>query len=312
MKKRLFITLILVLVLSLLCVYFVNNYESHLDYPSTGAILSDYPEGEMVSVSGEVMGVYIDGSEIFDNYHGEKVIFIVKSSSNVSIGDNVAVLGILGSSYEITASKIIVSEKWMTDFVYLRSGLAFFIIVFIFYRYWRFDIKNREFMEKIKKMPDWLTHIPVAWTACKILGFKYRQFDGEGTSIAMLGSIIPDIIKISVPLESLGIIDVWDYIMPVHMPVGSLIIAGIISLFFRDKKMVFIFLVFGIVTHFSLDLLLTYVSGGIYLFYPFSWDTYQLRLISTVDYNITILAILAALFVYLLSYYMERGHAKAH
>jgi len=82
------------------------------------------------------------------------------------------------------------------------------------------------------------------------------------------------------------------------MPISSVIIAGIMSLFFRDRKMVFIFLVFGIVTHFGLDLLLTYVSEGIYLFYPFSWNTYQLRIISTVDYNITIIAILLAFFVY--------------
>lgn len=150
-------------------------------------------------------------------------------------------------------------------------------------------------------MPDWITHILVAWTSCRLLGFKYKQFNAENTVIVMIGSLIPDIFKIYIPLELLGIYT-QNLIMPIHLPIGSLIMASIISLFFKEKKIIFMFLIFGVFTHFALDSLLTYVSGGMLLLFPFSWQTWQLRIIPLDDYNTMILAMFIAVFVYFISW----------
>jgi len=54
-------------------------------------------------------------------------------------------------------------------------------------------------------MPDWIAHVLVAWTCCTLLGFKYKQFNTPNTVIAMIGSLIPDLFKLVIPLEYLGI-----------------------------------------------------------------------------------------------------------
>jgi len=146
-------------------------------------------------------------------------------------------------------------------------------------------------------MPDWITHILVAWTSCKILGFKFREFDNENTVLVMVGSLIPDIFKIYIPLDFFGIY-LQNFIYPIHLPLGSLIMATLITLLFRDKKMVFVFLIFGFFTHYALDSLLTYVSGGMELLFPFSWTEWQLRIIPVDDYNLMLIAGVIALFVY--------------
>lgn len=146
-------------------------------------------------------------------------------------------------------------------------------------------------------MPDWITHILVAWTSCKVLGFKFREFDNENTVLVMVGSLIPDIFKIYIPLDFFGVYLQY-FIYPIHLPLGSLIMAALITLLFRDKKMVFVFLIFGFLTHYALDSLLTYVSGGMELLFPFSWAEWQLRIIPVDDYNLMVLVGIIALSVY--------------
>jgi hypothetical protein len=54
-------------------------------------------------------------------------------------------------------------------------------------------------------MPDWITHVLVAWTVCTVLSFKFKQFNSANTVICMGGALIPDVYKIVIPLEFLGI-----------------------------------------------------------------------------------------------------------
>ena len=124
-------------------------------------------------------------------------------------------------------------------------------------------------------MPDWITHIAVAWTICTLLGFKYKEFNSSNTVIAMIGSLIPDIYKIGIITEIFGV-NIYTYITPLHLPIGSIIIGAIISQFFSEKKTVFFFLFIGIITHYILDLLLISFGGGIALFYPFYWEKWQI------------------------------------
>ena len=149
-------------------------------------------------------------------------------------------------------------------------------------------------------MPDWVVHIAVAWTLCRILRFRYPQFNPANTALVMAGSVFPDAVKISILFELFGF-DWWDYIHVVHLPLGAFLMAGIATLLFEEKKTAMAFLSAGILTHFALDLLLIQLDNGIYLFYPFSWKGFSLNLVPNDEYHITIVALLVALSVYLLS-----------
>jgi len=67
-RKFIFVGLLLALVL--LSIYYVSNYQQHLEHPNTGVILKNYPLGETVAVSGVVTAVHNDGFTLLDNYHG--------------------------------------------------------------------------------------------------------------------------------------------------------------------------------------------------------------------------------------------------
>jgi hypothetical protein len=145
-------------------------------------------------------------------------------------------------------------------------------------------------------MPDWTTHVLVAWSLATILGFRFKQFSQNNVAIVMLGALIPDIYKVTLVLESFGI-NIQGLLFPIHLPFGSLLIAAIISLFFIEKRLIFLFLAIGIGTHYALDLLL--FSGGMEIFYPFSTLKFQIGIISVTDFNITILSIILAAIVFL-------------
>jgi hypothetical protein len=145
-------------------------------------------------------------------------------------------------------------------------------------------------------MPDWTTHVLVAWSFATILGFRFKQFSQKNVAIVMLGALIPDIYKLNLVLDSFGF-NVQSFLTPIHLPIGSLLIAAIISLFFIEKRLIFLFLAIGIGTHYVLDLLL--FSGGMEIFYPFSTLKFQIGIISVTDYNITILSIILASIVFL-------------
>ena len=68
-----------------------------------------------------------------DQYHGTDVYFTIFSSEKVSIGDKVEVLGVLGNSYQITASKIH-DYYWILIIIscFLRSGIIVIDIFILF------------------------------------------------------------------------------------------------------------------------------------------------------------------------------------
>ena len=145
-------------------------------------------------------------------------------------------------------------------------------------------------------MPDWTTHVLVAWSLATILGFRFKQFSQKNVAIVMLGALIPDLYKITLVLDSFGI-HLQSLLIPIHLPIGSLLIAAIISLFFIEKRSIFIFLAIGVGTHYALDLLM--FSGGMEIFYPFSTLKFQIGIISVTDFHVTILSIILASVVFL-------------
>jgi hypothetical protein len=142
-RKFIFITLLLALIL--LCTYYVSNYQQHLENPDTSIIIKNYPLGETVAVAGSVLEVNSDSFTILDEYHGTDVIYTIFSTDKPSVGDEVEVLGVLGNSYTVVASKILVITKFDYNFMLVRSAIAVLIFLFLFRRYWRFDFRKFEF-----------------------------------------------------------------------------------------------------------------------------------------------------------------------
>ncbi len=145
LTNRIFIFFGLLLVLILLSGYYAANYQNHLQYPNTAVILKNYPIGETVSVTGSVIKINNNSFIVTDSYHGKVVYYTVYSSEKVSIGDQVEVLGVLGNSYQINASRILSVSPFDYKFLLQRSFIAFLIFLFFFIRYWRFDFRKMEF-----------------------------------------------------------------------------------------------------------------------------------------------------------------------
>jgi hypothetical protein len=149
-------------------------------------------------------------------------------------------------------------------------------------------------------MPDWLAHVLFAYILCSVLGLKYNVFaNKENTALVMVGALIPDLVKIGLGFDLLGIA-MWDFVAPLHTPIGSVLSAGLIALLFSEVFIVFALLVVGFTTHFVLDLLLGHVSGGMLLFFPVSWQEYQLGLIHADNYSVALILLVFAAFLFVL------------
>jgi hypothetical protein len=146
-KKRLIVGILLFIALVVLCSYYASENENHTKYPSYNAILSDYPQQEVVSVYGTVTQVSGDSFGIQENYRGQIItmkILTGASTSNkipmVSIKDKVTLVGVLGPDNTIVSvEKVEVNEYWKYIFILARSFLALIFLAYIFNRYWYFD-----------------------------------------------------------------------------------------------------------------------------------------------------------------------------
>jgi hypothetical protein len=148
-------------------------------------------------------------------------------------------------------------------------------------------------------MPDWLAHVLFAYILCSVLGMKFRLFTKDNTAIVMVGALIPDLVKIGLGFDLFGIA-VWDFLAPLHTPIGSVLSAGLIALLFAEVFIVFGLFILGATTHFVLDLLLGHVSGGMLLFFPVSWQEYQLGLIHSDNYGVALILLFLAAFMFVL------------
>lgn len=153
-------------------------------------------------------------------------------------------------------------------------------------------------------MPDWLTHSLVGW----ITGKTIKQEVG----LIVIGSLIPDISKLYLFFDWLLQIKTEPFFLPIHTPLGAVLIACVIALLFQDIKKALLPLGIGIATHFILDFLLVNISGGMPLAFPFSWEEWHLDLIRSDDYTMTIYAVVAAIIVYLVFYFHKKRKSTQH
>jgi len=146
-------------------------------------------------------------------------------------------------------------------------------------------------------MADWFTHTLIGW----ITGKTIKQ----DIALVVIGSLLPDLVKINLLFTALQM-ESYQVFEPLHTPVGAFLVTGIIALTFKDAKKAFLPLGIGVTTHFILDFFLVHVHGGMKLLFPLSWDEWQIYLIRSDDYWMTIIAVLVALLVYSVYWYYEK------
>jgi hypothetical protein len=117
----------------------------------------------------------------------------------------------------------------------------------------------------------------------------------------MIGSILPDLYKSFIFFPGMNY-----YLMIIHLPIGTLIIAGILSILFLDKQRAFLFFTLGFVTHYLLDMLQMDFNGGMFIFYPFNWYQITFGLITTDNWYFTLLILGISILVYLVTTFVKQ------
>jgi hypothetical protein len=142
-------------------------------------------------------------------------------------------------------------------------------------------------------------HIAFAFILCALLALRWPVFGGRNIVLVMIGAVLPDIFKLYLPLQLLGIY-AQDSLAFFHIPIGTLLVCGLGALLFEEgtRLRVFLLFVFGMATHYALDVLLIHVSGGLTLLYPLSWETWQLQLVRPDNWLGTAILVAAAVLVY--------------
>ena len=99
--KRVSIILILATILVFINYYYALEANNHLIYPSYGAILSNYPVGEVVYIQGSVIEIDSNGYSIIERYHNQPVVMHVAGELPGELGDEISLLGVLEPSYQV-------------------------------------------------------------------------------------------------------------------------------------------------------------------------------------------------------------------
>jgi hypothetical protein len=121
-------------------------------------------------------------------------------------------------------------------------------------------------------MPDLLTHVIVA-QACR----KGVQ-SGSLTAWFLLGTVLPDIL--TRPFNILFPSLFW-FFMPLHTPTGLFFVCLSVSQFCPAlrRRSAFYNLLGGATLHLLLDLFQKHIAGSYYLFFPFSWRSFEIGLL---------------------------------
>ena len=133
-----------------------NNMQSiYLDYSVVDLAYNNSPN--QIFIDGPVIKIFNDGFLMHDEQYGN--FFLVKTNSDVKLGDFVYLLGTLNShnktlnSYngiynEIIPNKILITKGYEINYVFLWSLLGFIIFLLIFLRYWKFNFKRLLFVRR--------------------------------------------------------------------------------------------------------------------------------------------------------------------
>jgi len=146
-------------------------------------------------------------------------------------------------------------------------------------------------------MPDWTTHVIAGWITGKATKMN--------VALVVVGSLLPDLFKIQLIFNALKI-NTHGFLNPLHTPIGTILIALLIATLFPQIKEAFLFLIAGTSTHYFLDFFLEHVTGGMKLLFPFSWREYQIHLVSSDNYWVTVIALTIGITLYFICKKMEK------
>lgn len=119
-------------------------------------------------------------------------------------------------------------------------------------------------------MPDWITHIAVAYSVAVLAGVRNRE-------LVVLGALLPDVFKAFIPIGAyVGYGQVFfmgNYFAPFHTVLGITLSSALVSTFFPDPRKVLPLFLLGAGTHLIMDSLL----------YPFGYENWFLWPFLTFD-----------------------------
>ncbi len=117
-------------------------------------------------------------------------------------------------------------------------------------------------------MPDLVTHVVAGYGLQRGLWPRLSAW-------FLVGAILPDIL--TRPFTILWPGSFW-WTMPLHTPMGLLLVCAAIALVRGGSPSVFLNLGGGSLVHLFLDLFQAHLAGSYYLFFPFSWRSVEVDL----------------------------------
>jgi len=115
-------------------------------------------------------------------------------------------------------------------------------------------------------MPDWITHISVAYIIAVLLGIKINR------SFLYIGAIIPDLFRLFFLMAPFtGFLTSMNFFAPLHTVTGVLLSGALVTSFFKgiEWKHAYGLVLLGAASHFVLDALMWPFGQKVWTFYPF-------------------------------------------
>jgi hypothetical protein len=112
-------------------------------------------------------------------------------------------------------------------------------------------------------MPDWFSHVLIAWMACEIL-----KVDRKWRPVAYIGALIPDIGKLFLVIDLFSESSSHWFFEPFHSILIPILTAGLLSQLFQDQKYAFGLFAGGAILHMAADILQGSINSGYYLLFP--------------------------------------------
>jgi len=141
--KRFILGITLVFLLFMLMLYYSLDHNNH--DPDARFILDHYEEFTTTKVhfDGVITNVDITNNtlRVQVTWSPEDIILVstTESLNTTQQGDVVEVYGTLTSRNHMTAEKLLISEHWKYNLIFVRSLPAIPFVLYLFFRTWRFN-----------------------------------------------------------------------------------------------------------------------------------------------------------------------------
>jgi len=152
--RRFFLGCFLLSLLVLLMVYYSLDHNNH--DPDFQYILDHFEQFNTtrVTLTGDVK--YVDNTtriliiQINQPLYSDLLVQTKENLNTTQQGDIVEVYGVLNSRNRMTADKLLISDRWASDLIYLRSLPAIPFALYLFFRTWRFNRNTHRFERRQK------------------------------------------------------------------------------------------------------------------------------------------------------------------